>query len=497
MPSHVLASSRRTRRRRTRSHHRTSARRRDLHELPSDGDGRGAQDRAYAVKPVGSYVKSNFESRACSGVNLGRCSSIPHAYNIWLPEQHKVIQTSEVYFDESLASQRRLGTPSPTSAPAADPSDISTGGVNPSSGTVPAPTAGSSLPEAFASATRDATSRIYSSTRLLLLFSGAYNRPDGLAQFARQLGLEVDMFDSDPNTGGGVSADITKEAGSLREAARERITRGDYAAIIAAPPCSTFSISRFFESPSASDGGPPPVRTRTEIGGCRFLPSGHRAELARANDVVNKMCSLLHLAHRAGSEVIIENLSDCGDLSRPNLFLNASHGPLWLMPAICALAKTATFAMCAFGAPWQKATTLLYTAGFDAWLDVLRERRCEHVSHAKRGASYVWLELEKRGAAYPHPRLQQLLAQAVAAMVKQRSTVAPVTPPPTTNSGPVVVTQETRGPRGAFASGEAPRARGHFTIKGRGEGEGVDAAPGSNAVDDALKSAQETIESKL
>ena len=101
--------------------------------------------RAYAVKPVGSYVKSNFESRACSGVNLGRCSSIPHAYNIWLPEQHKVIQTSEVYFDESLASQRRLGTPSPTSAPAADPSDISTGGVNPSSGTVPAPTAASSL----------------------------------------------------------------------------------------------------------------------------------------------------------------------------------------------------------------------------------------------------------------------------------------------------------------------------------------------------------------
>ena len=42
--------------------------------------------RAYAVKPVGSYVKSNFESRAWSGINLGRCSNIPNAYNIWLPE---------------------------------------------------------------------------------------------------------------------------------------------------------------------------------------------------------------------------------------------------------------------------------------------------------------------------------------------------------------------------------------------------------------------------
>jgi hypothetical protein len=39
--------------------------------------------------------------------------------------------------------------------------------------------------------------------------------------------------------------------------------------------------------------------------------------------------------------------------------------------------------MCAFGAPWQKATTLLYTAGFDAWLDVLRDRQCELSSHAK------------------------------------------------------------------------------------------------------------------
>ena len=65
--------------------------------------------RAYAVKPVGSYVKSNFESRAWSGINLGRCSNIPNAYNIWLPEQHKVIQTSEVYFDESLFPWRPIG----------------------------------------------------------------------------------------------------------------------------------------------------------------------------------------------------------------------------------------------------------------------------------------------------------------------------------------------------------------------------------------------------
>ena len=46
------------------------------------------------------------------------------------------------------------------------------------------------------------------------------------------------------------------------------------------------------------------MRTRAEIEGCRFLPSKHRPELSRANDVVNKMCALLHLAHRAGTEII-------------------------------------------------------------------------------------------------------------------------------------------------------------------------------------------------
>ena len=149
--------------------------------------------RAYAVKPVGSYVKSTFESRAWSGINLGRCSSIPNAYNIWLPEQHKVIQTSEVYFDESLfpwrpSGDQRVGTPSPTSAPTADPSDISAGGVtsNIRNSAAPTSTVTSSLPEAFASATREAHTRAYRATKLLLLFSGAYNRPDGLAQFARQ-----------------------------------------------------------------------------------------------------------------------------------------------------------------------------------------------------------------------------------------------------------------------------------------------------------------------
>jgi hypothetical protein len=255
-----------------------------------------------------------------------------------------------------------------------------------------------------------------------------------LEQFARRLGLEVDLFDSDPNSGGGDSADITKD--EVYELLRERITRGDYALIIAAPPCSTFSISRFFKSISSPDGGHPPVRTRTEIMGCRFLPSKHRAELERANDVATRMCALLMLAHRAGTEFIVENPADRGDITKPELFINALHGPLWLMAAVCALskhtsAKMVTFAMCAFGAPWQKATTLMYTAGLSAWLDVLRDRKCEHSSHDLR---------QPRRVVLPHVEVD-LAPAAAQLLLKPR--------------------QPSAGASGAPPSARAPRAMPH------------------------------------
>ena len=168
------------------------------------------------------------------------------------------------------------------------------------------------------------------------------------------------------------------------------------------------------------------MRTRLEIMGRRFLPKAHRAELERANDVTTRMCSLLLLAHRVGTQFIIENPADRGNLDEPKLFLNAEHGPLWLFPAVLALAhrtsaKLVTFAMCAFGAPWQKATTLMYTAGYDAWLDVLISRTCEHDSHPKMAGGDKtpdgWNSHET--AAYPAD-FNSYLAQATAAMLKQR-----------------------------------------------------------------------------
>ena len=389
--------------------------------------------RAYAVKPPNAYTKSGFESRAWAGICLGRSCTISGAYNIWLPSLQKLIQTSEVYFDESLypwrpTGDQRIGLPTPTAAPPTDDCDVTAGGGSlpppPQAPTPREPAADTSLPESFASATRVARSQAGTSTRILLLFSGAYRRPDGLAQFARKLGLEVELFDNNAKTGGGANADITND--DVYDALRERIVRGDFAVILAAPPCSTFSISRFFESKSAEDGGPPIVRTRAEIEGCRFIPTAHRSELERANDIVNRTASLLLLAHRAGTQFIIENPADRGDLTEPKLYLHRDHGPLWLMPAILHLAdkvsaKSVTFAMCAFGAEWQKETTLMYTAGLDAWLDSLRERTCEHSHHAKLAGGDKrpdgWNSNET--AAYP-PDLNMFFAQAMASFVQQR-----------------------------------------------------------------------------
>ena len=154
-----------------------------------------------------------------------------------------------------------------------------------------------------------------------------------------------------------------------------------------------------------------------------------RGASARQHHHCPRMCALMIIAHRAGTEFVIENPADRGDATRPDLFVNENHGPLWLVDSVCALAKmastsTVTFAMCAFGAPWQKMTTLMYTAGMSAWLDPLRERRCTHSSHPEvaggKKANGTWSSTE--AAAYP-PDFNSYVAQAVASLVRQRQSI--------------------------------------------------------------------------
>ena len=125
------------------------------------------------------------------------------------------------------------------------------------------------LEQAFENAARPTAAPSRLSRTVLLLFSGPYRRPDGLAAFLRQRGLNVVMLDNDAKHGG-VADDITKD--KVYDDLLRRCRIGEFLAVLAAPPCSTFSVSRFFAASDSDDGGPPPVRDAEHIYG---LPDVH------------------------------------------------------------------------------------------------------------------------------------------------------------------------------------------------------------------------------
>eukprot|EP00965_Chrysotila_dentata_P084176 2779111-Pleurochrysis_carterae.AAC.1 len=137
----------------------------------------------------------------------------------------------------------------------------------------------------------------------------------------------------------------------------QRCADGYYAAVVASPPCSTFSVSRFFSTPNSPDEGPPPVRDRDHVLGLPEVPAHHARELVQANELLRRTAQLLRAANSAGAEFILEHAADRGALSSP-LYLHKRHAPIWLMPDVQALradcsATLISFPQCALGAPTQ------------------------------------------------------------------------------------------------------------------------------------------------
>ena len=130
----------------------------------------------------------------------------------------KLVCTSEVYFDEGLFPWRpkgdqRVGDPPPN--PHVDEGDQPPGlppavASSAEAGQLRAPP--SSLAEAYDLATRSGTALARQSTRVLLLFSGPYARPDGLAAYLTGAGYQVELLDNDPDSGGGAEGDILSDA---------------------------------------------------------------------------------------------------------------------------------------------------------------------------------------------------------------------------------------------------------------------------------------------
>eukprot|EP00965_Chrysotila_dentata_P154022 5090530-Pleurochrysis_carterae.AAC.1 len=172
-------------------------------------------------------------------MNLGRSASTPGAYHIWVPSERKTVLTSEAYFSETSFPWRSDGsTPAPVLAQPSERDAEQPAGLPRT-----APSHSSRPPSNESTREKPASQ----SRRALLLFSGPISRTDGIAAFISRMGLETDCVDSDSEHGGGESHNVLRD--SVYKPLLERCAAGHYVAVIASPPCSTFSVSRFFSSP--------------------------------------------------------------------------------------------------------------------------------------------------------------------------------------------------------------------------------------------------------
>ena len=338
---------------------------------------------AIATKKTSGSAKITFGERGMRTVNLGRSREQPGAYRLWVPSDNKVIVTSDVvfferYFPWRINDNRLESTPS----------------------NIPTPS---------------------SSTTVLSLFSGPYHRPDGLTNALLSLNYSVVEIDSSSTHGGGHNHDILNDFffNTLLTEAKN----GRYRAVFAAPPCSTFSVSRFFVyTGEGEDGGPPPVRDRDHILGLPDVPAQHLNELRIANTIVTRMVAIVEAIAQNKGDFCIENPASRSDENNPITFEPSlkMHGPIWLMPDILQLTKThnarsVTFAQCMFGAKQQKYTTLLYSTGFAPVLDKLATKCCSHKNgehHILAGRTDNGEWLSSQAAAYP-PALAEALAAAL------------------------------------------------------------------------------------
>jgi hypothetical protein len=224
---------------------------------------------------------------------------------------------------------------------------------------------------------------------LLNLFSGPYHRTDGLAAALSAHGwTHVTQIDNDAEVGGGWQHDVLNDATYTK--LLTECSAGQYDALMIAFPCSTFSVSRFFDATvDGHDSGPPVVRDHDHPDGVPELDPKHVKELKTSNLLLERTVELALAAHRSPSKatIILENPAD-RSIRGSSCFSEdlAKHGSLFATSAVARLiaglenSSTATFAYCRLGSDFQKYTTLLYTNDAAPVLDDLNQHnyQCNH-----------------------------------------------------------------------------------------------------------------------
>jgi hypothetical protein len=242
------------------------------------------------------------------------------------------------------------------------------------------------------------------------LFSGDGDRLDGLPQRLRARGATVIALDTKV---GGAAHDLTRQ--SVRVRVEARVRAGEFAAVFMGTPCSSFSIAH-----------KPQIRSRRHPLGLPRGPPEWAAYVAKHNDLAAWSAHVATIATGAGAVFMIENPADRGDELSPAFWRRMrDHAPLWLHPAVVAMAaatgaRSQTFAQCNFEAAVQKYTTLMYSASMHEHMGAFRRaHRCSHTDHQShaygRDARGTWLA--ERAAAYPFG-LSDAIAEAIMAATR-------------------------------------------------------------------------------
>ena len=279
-------------------------------------------------------------------------------------------------------------------------------------------------------------------TRGLHLFSGPYRRAGGFWHHAAKHGLLVDEVDraADPS-GADLLDDVTYES------YLGRAERGEYAFVLAGVPCDTWSVARL----RSCNGTPArPLRDRRQPYGFSRLPAADRRRVNEANELARRALTICLAVHRTGGTFVLEHPVDRGG-GPHRVWELRLHAPIWCMDivqefALATAAASATFPQCAFSAPWQKFTTILYSSVLDDSLGPLHELACEH-PHGHAGGRAVGFDeqgVARSAAASAYPSaLNATFVRAFAAFVFG-SRVPPSTPRSRAAAGQPVPRDEAR-----------------------------------------------------
>ena len=376
--------------------------------------------RAIVLKPPPAIKKGALEPRGWVGVFLGRSSHSINCWDVWC--NGKIVSSSSVAVDEEFYPWRGKDAYQPLSPSA-------TAATHPTQ--LPLGPSAVAPPDVISSFTKPSSinSPAVAPSELIFfdMYSGRYDRPDGLAKRMLDFGWKTALqFDNDKLLGGGWRHDVLNDAAFAR--LLEAAAKGAWDAMMVAEDCATYTSARFFDaSDGKGDPGPPPVRTKTHPDGLpeSQLDPRYVAELRNANKRLRRTVDICVAAFKSPKRttIIFENPADYSIPEETQYAADLhDHGSIFgtseflRLKAAVQPASMSTFAACKFGLDARKYTTLFYTNDAASVLSSLDKPnfKCDHPAgtHTKAGgrnADGSWASA--RYAAYT-PALITRLAMA-------------------------------------------------------------------------------------